>query len=142
MKLKRILLLVGLCLVWCLVSCLRGLHEAELWREQTGLSNIKQVVVCNRDVPEGQIISTSDIYEREIEPYLIKPDNLLCMKYAIGKQAKYGLSAGQIVCSSDIGMNQEDLEKDELADLKQKRGEKIVVMCPHQLKKETPIIRK
>lgn len=131
-----------MCLVWCLVSCLRGLREAELWREQTGLSNIKQVVVCNKDVPEGQIISSSDIYEREIEPYMINPDNLLCKKYAIGKQAKYGLSEGQIVSSSDIGMNQEDLEKDELAELKQKRGEKIVVMCPHQLKKKTPTNQK
>ncbi len=124
-------LIVGTCISLWIFSYFQGLREAESWRLKTGLGKIGQVVVCDRDIPEGKSLSASDIYEREIEPYLIKPEYLLCKEYAIGKQAKYGVSAGQIVSCFDLGINQEELEKNELAHLKQKRGEEIVVMCSH-----------
>lgn len=124
--------IVGSFIAWMVWGYVEGKQKDEIWRQKTGLNQICQVVISDRDIKEGDPISYSDVYEKEIDPESIGRENLLCKEYAIGKQVKYGIEAGQIVSAFDlVGWNEGDLDKIWLKKLDKSKGKGSLGICSH-----------
>ncbi len=65
--------------------------------EQTGI-----VVYAIKDIPEGYEISNEALEERELSYSKIPQDAITSASLALGRNAKYGIAAGQIVSQHDI----------------------------------------
>lgn len=124
--------IVGSFIAWMVWGYVEGKQKDETWRQKTGLNQICQVVISDRDIKEGDPISYSDVYEKEMDPESIGRENLLCKEYAIGKQVKYGIEAGQIISAFDlVGWNEGDLDKIWLKKLDKSKGKGSLGICLH-----------
>lgn len=83
--------------------------EAELERKKMDLESKMnargKVVYSLVDIPEGSIVNSADLEEKEIEQSKIPMDALTSSSLAAGRVSKYGISAGQIVSQHDISSN-------------------------------------
>lgn len=124
--------IVGSFVAWIAWGYVEGKQKDEAWRQKTGFNQICQVVISDRDIKEGDPISYSDVYEKEMDPDSISRENLLCKEYAIGKQVKYGIQAGQIVSAFDlVGWNEGDLDKIWQKKLDKSKGKGSLGICSH-----------
>jgi pilus assembly protein CpaB len=60
------------------------------------------VVYTTKDIPEGATIAGDSVEEREELQSKIPPDALVSAQMAVGRIAKYGIMAGQLVSSRDL----------------------------------------
>jgi pilus assembly protein CpaB len=61
-----------------------------------------KVVFATKDIPEGATIAGDALEEREELTTKIPPDALVSTSMAVGRIAKYGIPAGQLVSSHDL----------------------------------------
>lgn len=61
-----------------------------------------KVVYVIKDVPEGQVIASEALEEREVPEGKIPTDGVTAASLVAGRTAKYGLSAGSIVSQHDL----------------------------------------
>jgi len=61
-----------------------------------------KVVYSNKDIPEGSTISADALEEREVEVGKVPQDALATTSSAVGRIAKYGIPAGQVVSQHDM----------------------------------------
>jgi pilus assembly protein CpaB len=61
-----------------------------------------KVVYSVKDIPEGATVSADALEEKEIEAGKVPPDAFSSSSMAVGRVAKYGISAGQIVSQHDL----------------------------------------
>jgi len=74
-------------------------REAEL---RAKLEQKAKVVYAIKDIPEGATISADSLEERETEAGKVPEDALPSTTMAIGRIAKYGIPANQVVSSHDL----------------------------------------
>lgn len=91
-----------------LCSCASSLAEKEKEFEQRkadweALNDSKgKVVYAIKDIPEGGTINEEQLEEKEISATKIPQDALTSASLCVGRNAKYGISQGQIVSQHDL----------------------------------------
>lgn len=64
-----------------------------------------RVVYALKDISEGDTISVNEVEERDVQIGRTPEDALTACSLAIGKTAKYGIAANQIISQHDIAMS-------------------------------------
>lgn len=126
LALPAILLAAGL--TWFVAFVIDNIQENEAWREK-GFHKIGQVVYCERDINDGEVIKEEDLFEKMVEPESINANSILCKDFLVGKTTRYSISANSLITCDDIGMNQQELEKEEIKKLD--REDPLIGICPH-----------
>jgi pilus assembly protein CpaB len=88
--------IVGLTIIVCYMAMLLHVDKNQIEALRASNSAKSRVVFTLKDIPEGTEISSSDLQEREIEASKVPEDAIVSSTLAIGRIAKYGISAGQI----------------------------------------------
>ncbi len=126
LALPAILLAAGL--TWFVASVIDNIQENEAWREK-GFHKIGQVVYCERDIDDGEVIKEEDLFEKMVDPASINANSILCKDFLVGHTARYSISANSLITCDDIGMNQQELEKEEIKKLDSE--DPLIGICPH-----------
>lgn len=119
----------------CLLFYLQNQQEHAEW-VKSGVPKIGQIVISDRDMPEGSIIKESDIFERRILPSEKRyPNIVVCKDLAIGKKVKWGLGQGRIVQALDLEEKDEILEQ-QIASIRKTGNPRAI--CSHEKPPESP----
>ena len=68
------------------------------------LKQMGKAVVAIKDIPEGEVIASSNLEEREMQVGKIPEDAIPSASLVAGRISKYGISANQIVSQHDLAM--------------------------------------
>jgi pilus assembly protein CpaB len=68
------------------------------------LNQMGKAVVAIKDIPEGEVIASSNLEEREMQVGKIPEDAIPSASLVSGRISKYGISANQIVSQHDLAM--------------------------------------
>jgi len=102
-----LLVIVGLAvLVTMMVTGKMSESEKQLQAERAAMQASKdikaKVVYSTKDIPEGATISGDALEEKDCEAGKVPTDALTSTSSAIGRIAKYGIPAGQVVSTHDM----------------------------------------
>jgi pilus assembly protein CpaB len=102
-----LLIIVGLAVVvTMMVTGKMSESQAELERERAAMtakaSEKVKVVYTTKDIPEGATIGADALEEKDCEVGKVPADALQSSSYAVGRIAKYGIPAGQIMSQHDM----------------------------------------
>jgi pilus assembly protein CpaB len=102
-----LLIIVGLAVVvTMMVTGKMGQEKAEYDSKMKALeaqqAQKAKVVYSVKDIPEGATVSADALEEKEIEAGKVPPDAFSSSSMAVGRVAKYGIPAGQIVSAHDF----------------------------------------
>ncbi|MBI4534582.1 MAG: Flp pilus assembly protein CpaB [Candidatus Melainabacteria bacterium] len=102
-----LLIIVGLAVMVTMMVTGKMGESERMAKEQEAALKAKYeakgtVVYATKDIPEGATISADALEEREELQSKISPDALVSSSMAVGRIAKYGLQAGQLLSSHDL----------------------------------------
>ncbi len=136
--LPAILLAGGL--TWLIAFVIENIQENDAWREK-GLYKIGQVVFAERYIEDGEVIKEEDLFEQMVDPETIRANSILCKDFLVGKTARYSLSANSLITCDDMGMSQQELEKEELKKLDKAKIDPLIGICPHDKSTKIPMVK-
>ncbi len=84
------------------ISSIRNADIAQIEVLRAHNSAKNKIIYAAKDLPEGAIITSDALEERDVEQSKTPPDAITSSSLCLGRVTKYGIASGQIISQHDL----------------------------------------